>query len=204
MHALEAYTVVALRHAAAAPARRAAAVPGREPVLRPAVRARDRARRPQSPHCRRRRQRHRGAHGDGARVDDRRHRVLAARASTSRTRSPIRSPRCKHEWTAAGIRRRGARPARLRGRRDGAGRVPVHRGRGTGAVRDRGAAPRRRRRPRRLARAPDRRTSARRRGCARSDTARTTSRRSSRARSTSAGSSSAPRRRSARPSSRSC
>ena len=110
----------------------------------------------------------------------------------------------KHEWQPPGYGGAALDPARVRGRGDGAGRLPLHRGCRAGTVRDGGPAARRRRRPGGVARAPAR---GRRRAddaCASSGTARTTSPRSSRARSTSSGSSSARRRRSARQSSRRC
>ena len=89
------------------PLARAAAVPGREPVRRPALRARDRARRPQPPHGRRGRRRRRGAHGDGARLDDRRHRVLGRRRPRP-ARARLSDRLAAARVDAAGLRRRGA------------------------------------------------------------------------------------------------
>ena len=174
LHALEAYTVVPYDTRPAPPARRAAAVPGREPVLRPALRARDRARRPKA-----------SAPRSPTETTSRR-----ARRWRSRRRSPgiafsgagVHVPHAlaypiaslQHEWQPPGYGGAALVPARLRGRGDRTGRVPLHRRRRAGAVRDRGPAARRRGRPRGLARTPDggrRRADA---ACARSATARTT------------------------------
>ena len=116
-----------VRRAPVAAARRAAALPGREPVLGPVLRARDRARRPHPPHRGRGRRRHRGAHARWRSPrPHRRHRVLGRRrARPARARLPDRVAQAR--VAAAGLRRRGLRPARVRGRRDGAGRLPLHR-----------------------------------------------------------------------------
>ena len=99
-------------------------------------------------------ERRRGAHRAGAGVDDRRHRLLRrGRAHPARPRLSDRVAQAR--VATAGLRRGSARPSRLRRRRDRARRLPVHPGRGARAMRNRGTAARRRRRPRRLARAAD-------------------------------------------------
>ena len=203
MHALEAYTVSAYDTRAAAPARQRPPYQGANPFSDPLCeRAIELVGEP-SPHSSLERRRPRVAHRDGAGVDGRRYRVLGRRrAHPARPRLSDRVAQAR--VAAAGLRRRCARAARLRGRGDRACRVPLHRRRRARAVRNRGTAAGRRRRPRGLARAADggrRRTDD---GSASSATGRTTSHSSWRARSTSAGSSWARRRTSVPPSSRPC
>ena len=116
-----------LRHAAAPSARPAAAVPGREPVLRSACAS---ARSSSSADISAR------AVSDGDDIEARTAMALASTiAGIAFSGAGVHIPHAlaypiaslKHEWTTAGVRRRGARPARLRRRRDRARRVPVHR-----------------------------------------------------------------------------
>ena len=65
-------------------------------------------------------------HGDGAGVDDRRDRLLRRRGPHP-ARARLSDRFAQARVAAAGLRRRGARPARLRRRRHRPGGVPVHR-----------------------------------------------------------------------------
>ena len=112
LHALEAYTVSPTTRGRISRSAERPPYQGANPFSDPSVRARDRARRPEPPHRRLGRERRRGPDGDGARVDDRRHRLLRRRrAHPARARVSDRLARSTsggHRGTAA---RRSSRTA---------------------------------------------------------------------------------------------